>query len=129
MSGLDRRLKREAHAQRIQESWQRKIFSAVLAIEEDFPAIPHDIAVTIATYATSPGSGRALRSKTMWRAAVPSAVAAHIRHAMTHYDFITHGYNAIPRHEARKQVNPIVHATMAKWGFSQFSSSETTTMK
>lgn len=85
-------------------------------IRELFPGCPKGTETGIAEHACLKYSGRVGRSeaaKSFDEEAVNLAVAAHIRHAETHYDkFLAQGYE---RFEAREMVHETIQLVLEKW--------------
>ena len=82
-------------------------------IREKFPGCSADEAVDIAVHACTQGSiGNSTDGRRLHESAIRKAVAAHVRHAMSHYNAIV---GKLGRDRARDEVEPRVRSVMGAW--------------
>jgi len=107
---------REREAARRAEIDREYVDRFAQRVREFFPRCPPGTEFAIARHACLKYSGHVGRSasaKALDEQAVLLAVAAHVRHAQTHYDvLLTTGHE---RHEARHQVQALVDQVLAAW--------------
>ncbi|MEU6704102.1 DUF2293 domain-containing protein [Streptomyces wuyuanensis] len=81
-----------------------------------FPSCPLDRALDVAAHTSVRGSGRVGRTaagRALDEGAVTAAVRASVRHLDTGYDALL--MRGVPRHEARRRVDPAIEATLTAW--------------